>query len=206
VEAGTKLAEDITSLVDQKDFLEGLKSFKLYSPQSWSQSYLASIVSIMICRKLEWKSQKTLQAVAFGALFQDIGLRNIPPEILKVPIEAMSKEQFNTFKTHPEEGMRIASKFSEIPASVLQIIYQHHEHVSKGYPGNLNDSRIYPLAKIVSLASRYSQYLIEKDKIPVDGLKSYLQEHPELIRQEAEMTKALIKSFIREDKIQKEKQ
>lgn len=205
IESAEKIADEVTFLAEKKDFLEVFKNFKEYSSPLFTHSFLVCLTSTMICRRLEWKSTKTLKAIALGGLLHDIGMSKIPEEVRHLHVENMDKEQLVIYKTHPEEGVRMAARFPQIPAAVLQIIFQHHENGSRGFPHGLSDSKIYPLAKVIFFAEKFSQILIEKNLIPVDGLRFLLQQNPDLPRKEPELTKALIKSFIKDEKMLKEK-
>lgn len=204
-ESAEKIADEVINLAGKKDFLEVFKCFKEYSSPLQTHSFLVCLISTMICRKLEWKSAKTLKAIALGGLLHDIGMSKVPVEFRHLRVEEMNKDQLAVYKTHPEEGVRMAAKFAQIPAAVLQIIFQHHENGARGFPHGLSDSKIYPLAKVISFVEKFSEILIEKNMIPVDGLKYFLKQNPELPRKEPELTKALIKSFIKDEKMLKEK-
>jgi HD-GYP domain-containing protein (c-di-GMP phosphodiesterase class II) len=154
---------------------------------------------MMICRKLTWDSPRTVSAIALGALIHDIGMTTLPEEIKNIRMEQMSEDQLKIYQTHPTEGMKKAMSFEALPSSVLQIILQHHECNHKGFPNGISSVKIYPLAKVVCLADRFTNFLIDNKLSAAQGLKTFVSNKVEMTLHDQEMIKAMIKSFIKEE-------
>jgi HD-GYP domain-containing protein (c-di-GMP phosphodiesterase class II) len=196
-----KVAESISTMVQkEKDYSEILKTLEDYKPIVYAHPYIVCVISMMICKKLKWDSQRTLSAVALGALIHDIGMTTLDPELRIKPPQSMTPEELKAYRNHPVESMNMANAFSTIPSAVLQIVLQHHEANGKGFPGEISGTKIYPLAKVVALADKFTRYLIDNDLAPMAGLKKFLSDRIELLQHDPEMIKALIKSFIKDDK------
>ena len=96
-----------------------------------------------------------------SALLHDVGKIAIDDNILKKPA-ALTNEEFEIMKTHPQRGYKI---MSQIPAmeAFLPGMYMHHEMVNgKGYPQGLTDEQIPLQAKIVSVADTFDAMTIDR--------------------------------------------
>ena len=97
-----------------------------------------------------------------GGLFHDIGKKEIPREILDKPRIQLNQQEKAVLETHPTRGMEILSKIPSIPEDVAVIAHQHHEDVcGYGYPLGIKKNKIYPLARIVSVANVFCEYVIK---------------------------------------------
>lgn len=195
-----QISEKIVEFIKTDEYQDAVRVFKDYQPVALTHPFLVSFVSVMICRKLDWNTDRTLKAVALGGLLHNIGMVKMPDHVKYHHPDELSQEDFEIYKTHPEVGMDLLSNYPEIPAAVLQIVYQHHELGGQGYPNGLSDRKIFPLAKIVCLADRYTRSLMEKDLMMIDGLKPFVGLKTEIVQHDSDLVRALIKSFIKEDK------
>lgn len=195
-----RISEEIILLIKKANFLDNIRIFKNYQPFLHTHPFLVSVISVMICRKMDWNNDRTLKAVALGGLLHDIGMSRMPGTVRHQHPEELSNNDRVIYETHPEAGMKMMSDFSEVPASVLQIILQHHELNGTGYPGKITDPKIYPLAKIVCLADRFTRFILKKDLLIVDGIKAYAGDKFEIMKHDPDLVRAFIRSFIKEDR------
>lgn len=87
-------------------------------------------------------------------MLHDIGKIAIDDQILKKP-SALTFEEFEKMKRHPEAGYRIASTIPEL-AGVADYILAHHERWDgTGYPAGLAGEAIPLAARIMSVADAY---------------------------------------------------
>jgi HD-GYP domain-containing protein (c-di-GMP phosphodiesterase class II) len=200
-----KIGDSISTLIQkEKDFADIIKNMDDYKPLIYCHPFLVCVFSMMICRKLKWDSQRTMSSLALGALIHDIGMTALPLELRSMNPSEMNPEQFKLYQSHPIEGLNMTNKFPQIPSSVTQIILQHHEANSKGFPNAVSNVKIYPLAKVVSLSDKFARYLLDNEMSPFAGLKAFLGNRMEVLQHDPEMIKAMIKSFIKDDKDSKE--
>lgn len=201
-----KIGESISLLVQkEKEFQEIIKNFDDYKPMIYTHPFLVCVFSMMICKKLRWDSPRTLSAVSFGSLIHDIGMTCLPEELRDKDPATMTEDELKRFQKHPIDGMNLAMSHNQIPSAVAQIILQHHEANGRGFPGQISGAKIYPLAKVVSLSARFASYLIKNELPPMSGLKKFLSDRTEILQHDPEMVKALIKSFIKDEKDSNEK-
>lgn len=116
-----------------------------------------------------------------SALLHDIGLLKIPPEIMKKPKELTEKE-FEWIKKHPSFGMELLNNINNLPESVPEVIYQHHEREDgSGYPKGIKGDEISRYAKIVAIVEIYEALIHprcyrKKENIPYRAVKKLIQE------------------------------
>lgn len=124
-----------------------------------------SVLSMMMARQLKLSPDLT-QILGMGALFHDIGLIEIPSQILQ-KTEALTPAERDFRQLHCEYGVRIGEK-AELPRPVLEIIAQHHEYMDgSGYPKGLKGDQINSLARIVATVNYYDNLCN-----PVDIMKA----------------------------------
>lgn len=178
----------------------GLKKFinnlELFNPAALSHAFLVSFFSTLICKDLEWVGTKSIQTLALGALFHDIGIMQLPPDLQAMDIELMNKEQKELYQTHPALGAEALKSIPGINSGVIQIILQHHEHVnSSGYPAGISGHNIFPLAKVVALADSFAYFLKQNEMSPIEGLKVFLKNINHVQWYDPALIKNLIKAL-----------
>jgi HD-GYP domain-containing protein (c-di-GMP phosphodiesterase class II) len=116
-----------------------------------------------------------------SALLHDIGLLKIPPEIMNKPNE-LTEEEYEQIKRHPSFGMKLLKNIKNLPESVPDVIYQHHEREDgSGYPKGIKGNEISRYAKIVAIVEVYEALIHpriyrRKENIPYNGVKKLIQE------------------------------
>lgn len=156
VESTVDLATDnaaTTSLLDKMntttDFL-------------YSHSLGVSLYSVMIARELKWTSWPTIYKVSMGALFHDIGKKEIDRKILDKPRRELNADEMKIYESHATRGLEILASLPSVPSDVLQIVGQHHENcLGLGYPLALTKNRIHPMARLVSVANAFCEQALK---------------------------------------------
>ena len=109
--------------------------------------------SLEIAKEMKLSDQE-MNELRFGSVLHDIGKIGIPETVLNKE-GALSKEEFDLIKKHPEIGNRILKNLNFMGKSRL-IVNHHHERVDgRGYPDGLKGDQIDILAKIVCAADAY---------------------------------------------------
>lgn len=166
-------------------------------PTALNHSFLVSFFSIFICKELDWAGKRTVDTIAMGALLHDIGILSLPAKIRETKLCDLNPEQEIQYKQHPRLGVELLKKSPLINEQVLQIIYEHHEHIDgSGYPNQLSGSKIYPLAKIVSIAESFSELLHELKAPPRLALKEFLKSRDSLQRFDPMLVKSLARGIL----------
>ncbi|MCB0411147.1 MAG: HD domain-containing protein [Bdellovibrionales bacterium] len=119
-------------------------------------SLTVSALSVLIGLNMGWVKKLTLEKLALGGLLHDIGLKLLPPQILKIPYAQMTPEQVQAYETHPYRGMQMLQSLGVVPEDIVSIVYEHQEnYLGQGYPQGIRDVKIHPLAKVVGLADQF---------------------------------------------------
>jgi putative nucleotidyltransferase with HDIG domain len=99
-------------------------------------------------------SSKKLENLKMAAILHDVGKIGIEESILNKP-GALTTEEFNKIKQHPEDGAKIIQDI-EFLKQAADIIMGHHEKIDgTGYPKGLKQSEIRIEAAILGIADVY---------------------------------------------------
>jgi putative nucleotidyltransferase with HDIG domain len=198
VEEGLKLCQNMFQLISRDEGLnETLKSLEELDPNASTHSFLVTFYSIIMCKNIDWIGPRALDTISLGALLHDIGTLKLPPAIRESVGKGLSPKDLALYQDHPRLGAQMLMSSSLINEQVRQIVYQHHEFVNgTGYPNGLTGLKIYPLAKIVSLAEGFTDKLIEMKAPPKQVVKAILMDRNEIVKYDANMIRALVNGLI----------
>ena len=91
----------------------------------------------------------------------DIGKTNVPEAILKKS-DALTDNEWEILKTHPEVGYRIASRTTEFAHVAEEILHHHERWDGSGYPDGLEGEEIPLLARITTVVDAYDAMISER--------------------------------------------
>jgi len=128
---------------------------KVGGEEMYFHSLNVTMLSLMMARDIKLP-QEAVQPLGMGALFHDIGRREIPDKIL-MKMEPLTQSERNYYELHCQYGVEIGRKL-KFPLPTLAIIQEHHELVDgSGYPRKLKGDEINILARIVAIANYYDE-------------------------------------------------
>lgn len=142
--------------------------------------------------------------LALAGLLHDIGIAELPAEIQNIEPEAMTKEQFELYKKHPENSVSlIKARKIIIPEIVTKAILQHHElYNGTGYPNGYFGDRICKEAQVLALADQfdYMTKLVHGKPAmsPLEAVEALRQQQvsdPSKIHHNPELLKRLLTLF-----------
>lgn len=196
-EEALKLSQESYDFISQERYLLNIfNSLQDYDPYAFTRSFLTCFYSIIISKYIDWTSLKATSTIALGALLHDIGLLRLPTSFRQRHDKELSLSEKIIYQEHPRLGAEMLQDSKIVNEQVRQIIYQHHELKSgTGYPNSLAGFRIYPPAKIVALAERFSRFVLAGPTLPRQALKELLQNREEVINYDPEVLRALVKGF-----------
>ncbi len=114
-----------------------------------------TMLSMMIARDIRLP-QGVVGALGMGALFHDIGRKDIPNKIL-MKMEPLTQAERHLYEMHCQYGVEMGQRLQFAPP-VLSIIREHHELFDgSGYPGKLKGESIALLPRIVAMANHYDE-------------------------------------------------
>ena len=152
VRIATELISNMAeSLLVNKDVAIHAISDKVGSEEVYYHALNVTVLSMMLARELG-QSREQIQGIGMGALFHDIGKRNLPDWILR-KTEGLTRAETNLLQQHVAFGEEIGAKL-DLPATTVDIIRQHHECADgSGYPKGLKGEAFPLSARIVSLVN-----------------------------------------------------
>lgn len=80
--------------------------------------------------------RRTSRDVALGALLHDIGKLVVPSDILN-KASALTDDEFQTIKTHPEAGERLLEGAPSLAAAARFVRWHHERYDGRGYPDRI---------------------------------------------------------------------
>lgn len=155
--------EIATSVSSSPDIMKAMGVVLDLGEQFARHSLGTVIISNLLAKQLGWSSPKVINTLTMGAFFHNIGMKELPPELLTKHRIDMTPSEIELYETHPMRGVKILSEFPMISADVLRIVQEHHEIPNgQGFPSHLRGERIFLPAKVVSLASLLAEDLFNK--------------------------------------------
>jgi HD-GYP domain-containing protein (c-di-GMP phosphodiesterase class II) len=128
-----RIADDIVVEVISNSILPGFNTLKTADSYTFNHSFDATIVAIMIGRRLKFNVRK-LKELAVGCLLHDVGTSFIPQDILNKG--KFNRKEYELLKEHTVFGYELLKEC--LPIMPTHIAYQHHERQDgKGYPRGL---------------------------------------------------------------------
>ncbi|MCM2281728.1 MAG: HD domain-containing protein [Bdellovibrionaceae bacterium] len=131
-------------------FLVGLSSHDFYT---YNHSLDVSIYSLGLGAVVGYSGEE-LGELGRGALFHDIGKRNVDVEIIckKGPLDDVEWAQM---QKHPQFGLKILTDYN-CSEAMRACCFEHHESfLGNGYPQQLSGPEIHPMARIVAITDTY---------------------------------------------------
>lgn len=144
----------IQDILFQKEIFIGLTDMRTYDNQVFAHSVNVCVLSTVLGKALGL-DRESLEGLAIGALFHDIGTVKLPKELLNKR-EPFTPEEEELYKTHTTHGFEILRTKRELNLLSAHIAFQHHERLNgNGYPRKLEGDSIHQWAQIVGIANFY---------------------------------------------------
>ena len=101
----------------------------------------------------------TPEELHMGGLLHDIGMSDLPEEMLWKSEEDMDERELGQYKLHPGNArLELTTRKVKVTESVLNMVVQHHERPDgSGFPYGLKADEIDPLAKICAFADEFDR-------------------------------------------------
>jgi len=120
----------------------------------FSSAFNTAILSVIIGWQMSLGTEM-IRHLFMGAIFHDIGMAILPPEVIYKKEELTTEEKM-LILMHPKKGHAYLKEHAFLSAYIKAIAFQHHEHVDgTGYPSRTSAPDIHQLAQIVGIADIY---------------------------------------------------
>lgn len=147
----------VTTLVqNREDYLELVESLKSLPGNIIKTAVAGAALSVVIAKEMGWENPANLEKLALCAFLRDVGMKEIPAEILEKSRARMTQDERAIWETHCFRGAEILRQLPGMPADVIATALEHHENaIGQGFPRRIRDMKMNPFAKIVALADTY---------------------------------------------------
>lgn len=130
--------------------LIGLSSHDFYT---YTHSLDVGIYSLGLAQVAGF-SKKELQEMGEGALFHDIGKRQVSVDII-CKDGPLNDIEWAQMQKHPQFGLLILNEHN-VSDAIKACCFEHHESMlGNGYPQSLQANEIHPMAKIIALTDTF---------------------------------------------------
>ena len=149
--------ELITNFIDfmeqEPEGMAHLISLSSHDFYTYNHSLDVSIYSLGLGKTCGY-SPEDLQELGRGALFHDIGKRNVHVDII-CKTGPLSDVEWAQMQKHPQYGLKILTDYS-CSEAMKACCFEHHESfLANGYPQQLSGPEIHPMARIVAITDTY---------------------------------------------------
>lgn len=156
VRNATQLVKQIAdSILCAQELAIHVMGDKMGGEELYFHSLNVTMLSLMMARDLGLPPE-AVSVLGIGALFHDIGHKEIPSKIL-LKTEALTPAERHLYEMHCQYGVTLGQKLQFAPP-VLSIIHDHHEFFDgTGYPRKMTGEKIGMLARIVAICNYYDE-------------------------------------------------
>jgi len=169
--------ELITNFIDfmenEPEGMAHLVSLSSHDFYTYNHSLDVGIYSLGLGSVVGYKGDE-LAELGRGALFHDIGKRNVDVEIIckNGPLDDIEWAQM---QKHPTYGLKILTDYG-CSEAMRACCFEHHESfLGNGYPQQLSGPEIHPMARIVAITDTYDALTTKrsynKPMSPTDALE-----------------------------------
>lgn len=151
-----QVVRTITSIIEvitlEESILQFLSRIKMQDEYIYRHGVDVCVTSLMISRFMGY-TESDLYKLGVACLLHDIGLLDTDREKWDASILFSEAEGI---KEHPLLGANLAKKIPGISEDTLKIIAQHHEfRDGTGYPAEIKNLEIHPLARVAAICDAY---------------------------------------------------
>ena len=198
IEQGKDIVEKIENFVKRNRNLSKIvDQYKELDPNSYSHTFLVTLFSNMIAKDIEWVTPSVMEKINMASVLHDIGMCQLPAELIHIHETDMTEKQLEAYKKHPKLSWKMLNGIKGISEPVRQIVYQHHEvNTGEGFPNGLSATKIYPLAKVLSLSNYFVGQMTRYKTNPMDTLRKIIPDRNEIMKFDPDLVRSLVRGFI----------
>lgn len=127
-------------------------------PALFAHSIQVTLVALYLGIENHFASSDLVE-IAAAAIFHDIGIMHINPELLR-PDRVLEEGEWRHVIAHPMTALLILREYLPQHAKINNAVFQHHERLDgSGYPQGLKDEKIDPISKILMVADTFTTVL-----------------------------------------------
>ena len=163
------VSDMVDSIVRNPDAMQWLTNLRKRDEYTAIHSLNVCIFALTFGRYLGLNEEE-LNELGIGALLHDIGKMRVPIEVLNKEGK-LTPDEKDIVHRHAQDGYDILQETPGLPASVLDVVYCHHERKEgNGYPRCLKNDEIPLFAKMVAIVDVYDA--ITSDRVYHHGMNT----------------------------------
>lgn len=150
-----RVVSDLGSVLRRnRDAILALTMIKNFDEYTYNHSVNVCVLSLALADALSITSQEKSE-VGMAGLLHDVGKTQLALDLIRKP-GALTVEEFEEIKKHPEEGFVLLGKMSHIRPASAHMVREHHIRYDRGgYPEVGPDHRLHDCSQIISVADCY---------------------------------------------------
>lgn len=153
-EVKVTVSECVKSILRNPDAMSWMAKIRSRDQYTSEHSLNVGLLAITFGRALG-ASEEDLNKLGFAGMLHDIGKMRTPLDILNKE-GALSTEEFNIIKSHPQDGRDILLSHKNIYHGAVDVAYGHHEALDgSGYPRAIKAGGITDFTRIITLCDVY---------------------------------------------------
>jgi HD-GYP domain-containing protein (c-di-GMP phosphodiesterase class II) len=161
-------------LARNRDALLALTMIKNYDEYTYNHSVNVSVISLALADAMKLSDPEKIEVGAAGIL-HDVGKTRVALDLIRKP-SALSMEEFEEIKKHPQAGYDIIQQMHGIRAASAVMVREHHmRHDLQGYPKVEEGHVPHPNSRIIAVADCYdaltTMRCYQKAKTPSQALE-----------------------------------
>lgn len=147
------ITEFIQFMEKEPEGMAHLVSLSSHDFYTYNHSLDVGIYSLGLGAAIGYSGEE-LAELGRGALFHDIGKRNVDVEII-CKKGGLNDVEWAQMQKHPQFGLRILTDYN-CSEAMKACCFEHHESfLGNGYPQALTGPEIHPMARIVAITDTY---------------------------------------------------
>jgi len=156
IRQATRLVDQIAeSILSAPELAIHVMGDKMGGEEMYFHSLNVTTLALMMARDIQLPPE-VVGPLGLGALFHDIGRKEIPSRILNKS-EPLTQAERHLYEMHCQYGVDMGQRLGFAP-TVLAIIREHHEaYDGSGYPQKLQGDAAGLLSRIVAIANYYDE-------------------------------------------------
>lgn len=170
----------VSLIASREEYLKLITSLDQVNDKLMQSAMGASALSVLIAKEMGWTVPGNIERLALCAFLRDVGLKEMPKELIDKSRYEMNAEEVAIWETHAYRGAQILLSLPEMPAEVVAVALEHHENaIGQGFPRRIRDPKMNPFAKIVALADLFVDLTLVKSergrKMSVDSAVHHIE-------------------------------
>ncbi|MBF0558419.1 MAG: HD domain-containing protein [Nitrospirae bacterium] len=158
IEVAGNVENIISKISDDSSILRAMFSIRNNAFYVYTHSINVAVLSLAL-GSASGMTKDALYKLGIGAMFHDVGMSAISPEIIEKQ-GRLSSQEFAIYKAHVTEGEKILRMNPSIPEESIEAVLQHHEKLSgRGYPNRLKGDSIKPFGRIIAIADCFDSLI-----------------------------------------------